>query len=185
MNPEAPLSPDSTMEEVLQRFPGAQRALFRRYHIGGCSSCSFHPQETLRQLCQRNGNLEIAEVLQHLQTSHHQDEQLQISPRELAQTRAQAHKLLDIRTREEWDAVRIEGAVRMSQETMQEILGQWSRDELLVIYDHRGSLSLDAAAYFMGQGFKNVRCLRGGIDAWALEIDGQMPRYTLETVPSH
>jgi hypothetical protein len=27
------------MREVLEVFPGAQRALFRRYHIGGCSSC--------------------------------------------------------------------------------------------------------------------------------------------------
>ncbi|HIG82060.1 MAG TPA: rhodanese-like domain-containing protein, partial [Verrucomicrobiales bacterium] len=27
------------MEEVLTVFPGARRALFRKYHIGGCSSC--------------------------------------------------------------------------------------------------------------------------------------------------
>ncbi|HAO79563.1 MAG TPA: molybdopterin-synthase sulfurylase, partial [Verrucomicrobia subdivision 3 bacterium] len=25
------------MSAVLENFPGAQRALFRRYHIGGCS----------------------------------------------------------------------------------------------------------------------------------------------------
>ncbi len=29
---------ESSMREVLQVFPGAQRALFRKYHIGGCSS---------------------------------------------------------------------------------------------------------------------------------------------------
>jgi rhodanese-related sulfurtransferase len=89
-------------------------------------------------------------------------------------------KLLDIRTREEWDAVRIEGASRMSQETMQEILGKWPRENLVVIYDHAGTRSLDAAAYFQGHGFKNVRCLRGGIDAWAQEIDPKLPRYRLE-----
>ena len=27
--------------------PGAQRALFRRYHIGGCSGCGFVPDEML------------------------------------------------------------------------------------------------------------------------------------------
>ena len=181
MKPE--ITPQSTMAEVLELFPGAQRALFRRYHIGGCSSCAFQPQETLTDLCARNNNLNVVEVIQHLQNSHQDDERLQISPREVAELRAQgpAPKLLDIRTREEWDAVRIEGAVRMSQETMQEILGKWPREELVVIYDHRGQLSLDAAAYFMGQGFQNVRCLRGGIDAWAQEIDPGMPRYTLET----
>ena len=42
---------NSAMREVLEIFPGAQRALFRRYHIGGCSSCGFSPDETLAQLC--------------------------------------------------------------------------------------------------------------------------------------
>ena len=88
--------------------------------------------------------------------------------------------LLDIRTRPEWEAVRIEGAVRMSQETMQIILTQWPRHELVVIYDHAGARSLDAAAYFSGQGFSQVRCLRGGIDAWAAEVDPKLPRYRLE-----
>jgi hypothetical protein len=31
----------SPMRDVLEKFPGAQRALFRRHHIGGCSSCGF------------------------------------------------------------------------------------------------------------------------------------------------
>jgi hypothetical protein len=34
-----PINPGSMMHEVLEIFPGAQRALFRRYHIGGCTSC--------------------------------------------------------------------------------------------------------------------------------------------------
>ena len=50
----------------------------------------------------------------------------------------------------------------------------------MVIYDHRGQQSLDAAAYFIGQGFGNVRCLRGGIDAWSREVDAKIPRYRLE-----
>lgn len=175
------ICPQSTMEEVLRHFPGAQRALFRRYHIGGCSSCAFQADETLAQLCARNNNLDVAEVIQHLDASHAEDEQMQLQARDISQRLAQGEplKLLDVRTREEWDAVRLPGAVRMSQETMQEILGQWPRDGLIVIYDHHGTTSLDAAAYFIGQGFRNVRCLRGGIDAWAREVDPKMPRYAL------
>jgi len=178
----ASIGPRSAMREVLEAYPGAQRALFKRYHIGGCSSCAFQPDETVAQLCERNGSIPVDEVLQHLRTSHEQDEQMQISPAELATVlrNEKSLKLLDIRTREEWDAVRIDGAVRMSQETMQEILGKWPREQLTIIYDHIGKQSLDAAAYFQGQGFKNVRCLRGGIDAWAEEVDPKLPRYRLE-----
>src|SRR2546421_9130945 len=176
------IGPQSTMREVLEAYPGAQHALFKSYHIGGCSSCAFHSEETVVQLCGRNGNIPVDELLEHLKSSHDQDEQMQISPRDLstALQKDQSIKLLDIRTREEWDAVRIDGAVRMSQDTMQEILGKWPREQLMVIYDHTGKQSLDAAAYFQGQGFKNVRCLRGGIDAWALETDIKLPRYRLE-----
>ena len=173
------ISPESPMREVLEVYPSAQRALFKRYHIGGCSSCAFQPDETVAQLCARNGNIDVNEMIAHLQTSQQQDDQMQISPAEL-RDRSSGVKLLDIRTKEEWDAVRIEGAVRMSQETMQEILGKWSRETTLVIYDHTGKSSLDAAAFFQGHGFKDVRCLRGGIDAWAKEIDPKMPRYRLE-----
>ena len=51
--------------EVLAAFPGVQRALFRRYHIGGCSSCGFQPGETLEELCARNNVLPVDEVLSH------------------------------------------------------------------------------------------------------------------------
>jgi len=174
------LDPQTTMTRVLEMFPGAQRALFRRYHIGGCASCAFQPGETLGGLCARN-NLDSAEVIQHIQTSHQQDEELQISPAELAALRAAGTvRLVDIRSREEFDAARIEGAALLSQPVMQEILGRWPREDLMVIYDHRGRQSLDAAAYFMGQGFRNVRCLRGGIDAWSRETDAKIPRYRLE-----
>lgn len=29
------ITPESTMSEVMETFPGAKRALFRAYHIGG------------------------------------------------------------------------------------------------------------------------------------------------------
>jgi rhodanese-related sulfurtransferase len=175
-----PLDPQTTMTRVLEMLPGAQRALFRRYHIGGCASCAFEAGETLAGLCARN-KLDVAEVIRHLQSSHQQDEALQISPAQLAALRqAGGVRLVDIRSREEFEAARIEGAVLLSQPVMQEILGHWPREELMIIYDHRGGQSLDAAAYFMGQGFGNVRCLRGGIDAWSREADAHIPRYRLE-----
>ena len=169
------------MQEVLQVYPGAQRALFRKYHIGGCSSCGFQPTETLGQVCARNNNLNVDEVLQHIKTSHEQDEKIFISPKQLLELRAQdsSLKLLDVRSREEFEATHIEGSILMSQPTVQEIMGHWPRSQVFVIVDHQGKQALDAAAYFMGHGFDQVRCLQGGIDAWAQEVDATMRRYQL------
>jgi rhodanese-related sulfurtransferase len=175
------ITPQSAMSEVLAAYPGAQRALFRKYHIGGCSSCGFQPTETLARLCARNNNLNVAEVLEHIQQSHEQDEKIFISARELAELREKdsSLKLLDVRSREEFEATHIEGSVLMSQPTVQEIMGHWPRSRAFVIIDHQGRQALDAAAYFMGHGFENVRCLRGGIDAWSQEADANIPRYQL------
>lgn len=170
------------MAQVLAAFPGARRALFRKYHLGGCSSCGFAPDETLAQLCARNGNLNVGDVITHIQSSHDTDRQLEITPKEVAERRARGEKvrLLDLRTREEWDAVRLEGAEFVTQELIQRLMGQEGREGLLVFYDHSGQGSLDAAAYFAGHGFASARYLRGGIDAWSVEVDARVARYRLE-----
>ena len=167
------------MGELLVAYPGAQRALFRRYHIGGCSQCGFQPAETLQQVCERNGDLNVDEVLEHIRTSHEQDARLLIEPKELAEwlKRHQPVRLLDVRSREEFEAVHIEASVLMSQPVMQEIMAEGTNSTPLVIIDHQGKQALDAAAYFIGHGLTEVRCLRGGIDAWSQEVDPKLPRY--------
>ena len=178
---EKKVDAQSPMRAVLENFPGAQRALFRRYHIGGCSSCGFSPDETLAQVCARNGNLDVAEVLAHIQSSHEQDAKVLISPKELAGLlqRDQSVKLVDVRSREEFEAVNIAGSVLLSQDVMRELMASGSNTNPIVVIDHAGKNGLDAAAYFMGHGLQNVRCLRGGIDAWAQEVDVKMRRYKL------
>ena len=175
------ISSQSPMRDVLENFPGAQRALFRKYHIGGCSSCGFSPDETLAQVCARNGNLNCDEVLAHIQSSHEQDAKILISPKELAALlqRDKSVKLVDVRSREEFEAVKIEGSILLSQPVMQQLMASGSNAESIVVIDHAGKNGLDAAAYFMGHGLQNVRCLRGGIDAWAQEVDANMRRYKL------
>ena len=175
------ISPQSPMSAVLEKFPGAQRALFRRYHIGGCSSCGFQPTETLAQVCERNGGLNLTEVLTHIATSHEQDAKIFIEPKELAELRGQdpSVRLVDVRSREEFEAVNIAGSVLLSQDVMRQVMGDGSNTKPLVVIDHAGKNGLDAAAYFMGHGLQNVRCLRGGIDAWAQEVEPAMRRYKL------
>lgn len=169
------------MSAVLEFFPGAQRTLFRHYHIGGCASCGFQPTETLAQVCARNGITDVAAVLAQIQSSHEQDARLLISPAELAAWREREPnlRLVDVRSREEFEAVHIAGAQLLSQDVMRQIMSDGSNTRPLVLVDHQGKTALDAAAYFLGHGLQNVRCLRGGIDAWAQEMEPTMRRYKL------
>src|SRR5881394_1322092 len=147
MSATASIDPNITMRELLEQYPGAQRALFRKYHIGGCSSCGFAPEETLAGVCARNDNLDAGEVIDHIIESDAADRALQIEPRDLAESiaRGEPVHLLDVRTREEHEAVRINGAELFTQDLMQKIMTNWSKTDLLVIYDHQGTRSLDAA----------------------------------------
>lgn len=170
---------NSTMEEVLSAYPGARRALMRRYHIGGCGHCGFAPQERLGDVLRRHNVLAVNEVITHLQASHEQDERIQIQPKELARLLGDGAKvkLLDVRAPEEQQIARIEGGIPATQELVQEMMASWPKDTLIVTYCHQGMRSLDAASYLIGHGFTNVRSLAGGIDAWACEVDRSLPRY--------
>ncbi len=157
---------DLTMAELLEVYPGAQRALFRQYHIGGCSSCGFQPGETLAGVCARNENLSVTDVIDYLEKSQADDEKSLISPADAAAALKKGEaRFLDIRTREEFEAVHIERSHLFSQELLSEITAKWDKEVLLVIVDHQGKRVLDASAYFQGHGFSNVRGLSGGIDA--------------------
>ena len=182
MNAATAIDPNITMRELLEQFPGAQRAMFRKYHIGGCSSCGFSPDETLAGVCARNENVDVMEAIEHIIASDETERAMQIDPRDLHEKLSLGEKvhLLDVRTREEFDAVKLPGAHLFTQEMMQKIQSDWPREELFVIYDHQGTRSMDAAAYFQGHGFENVKSLRGGIDAYGAEVDSSLPRYHLE-----
>jgi rhodanese-related sulfurtransferase len=176
------VDPNLTMGELLREYPGAQRALFRAYHIGGCSSCGFSPSETLSAVCARNENLPVDEVIDTILAGHETDQKMEISPNEVAE-RFQAGEqipLIDVRSREEWDAVHIPGSIFFTQELMQQILSEWPKEQEFVFYCHHGFRSLDAASFFAGHGFRNAHTMTGGIDAWSVGVDPELPRYHLE-----
>src|SRR5215471_4748199 len=135
MSPTATtISAHSTMREVLEFYPGAQRALFRGFHIGGCSSCAFQPTETVRQLCDRNGGLDPDAVLEHIKSSHEQDAKLLISPSDLAELlqKDKSVRVVDVRSREEFETVHLEGSLLLSQTVMREILADGTNARTLV-----------------------------------------------------
>jgi rhodanese-related sulfurtransferase len=172
------LNLEMTMAEILERFPGARRALFQRYHIGGCQSCGFSPDDTLRTVLQNHRVDDPQEAVTTILSFDEMDRRLQIPPAEVADLRRGGARLrlVDVRSEEEIELARIDGAELLTQELFDE-LRTAPKDTLIVFHCHSGHRSLDAAAYFVGHGFTNVRSMAGGIDAWSQHVDPAVPRY--------
>jgi rhodanese-related sulfurtransferase len=166
-----------TMQQVTTVFPSAQRALFQKYHVGGCSSCGFQPTDPLATVAMNHG-LDVNEVVAHIHRSQEAELDLEITPRDTAELLKMGKiKLLDVRTPDEYAIAHVEGSILANQSLAQEVLQGWPRETAIVTICHHGMRSLDAAAYLRGHGFANTKSMSGGIDAWALEIDSSVPRY--------
>jgi rhodanese-related sulfurtransferase len=175
----------STMQEVLQAFPSAQRALFARYHIGGCHSCGYEPNDVLEDVVRRHDITDIDEVLTFLHSADETDRRLQITPTEVAAAMRgnKAPRLLDVRTPEEWAIAKLAGATLVDEAIAQQVM-TWPKETPIVLYCHTGVRSLDAASYLAGHGFSNVRSMTGGIERWSREIDAKVPRYEVARDPA-
>lgn len=169
------------MGEIMDALPGARRALFARYHLGGCSSCAFSNDETLTQLATRAEILPVEDVICHLLDSHTHDQEMLVSPVE-AKRRIGTEtppRLLDIRTREEFEAVAVEGSEFFTQDLQQQIFAG-DPSTVVMLLDHSGRNVLDMVAWFRGHGLKETYGITGGIDAWSREVDSNLPRYRVE-----
>ena len=180
------ISAETTMKQLQELMPGARRALFAKYHIGGCQSCGFDDSETIGEVCKRNEDLSVDDVLKHLSSSAEHDQKIQINSTDLKKELDQEDtdiKLLDIRSREEFEAVKIPGSEIMTADLQQEALGKWDKETRTIIIDHTGDRSLDVAAFFIGHGLNRTVALAGGIDAYSKEVDPNIPRYRIEIEP--
>ncbi len=170
----------STMGEVLEAYPSAQRALFGRYHIGGCNSCGYALGDSLEAVARSHNILDVAEVVAFLEDAEQLDRRIQVSPVEVAAALGGGDppRLIDVRTSAEWELARIQGATLMT-EAAAEVVMRWPKDTPIVFYCHLGQRSLDATSYFAGHGFTDIRSMTGGIEAWSLQVDPSVPRYEL------
>ena len=159
--------PETTMEFILGSIPAAQRALFQRYHIGGCSSCGYQPSDTLAKVCKDHNILDVNEVISFLHKAHELDLNIQVEP-SVVKTwldEAQDFSFLDVRSGEELESGKFEPAELMDY-TDSERYMSLPKDRKLVFACQEGARALNIAAYFQGHGFTNVYCLKGGIQAW-------------------
>ena len=103
----------------------------------------------------------------------------EMTPEELRARMEQGDDLLivDVREPHEHDICRIGGAKLMPLSRFAAEVSQLSSTQEIVLYCHRGIRSMTALKFLRKAGFRRLKNLQGGIDAWARRIDPDMPRY--------
>jgi rhodanese-related sulfurtransferase len=103
----------------------------------------------------------------------------EISPADAAELlKEKQARFIDVREPWEFEAAHIEGSVLMPMGDVPARAHQeLDPDERLVVLCHHGMRSLNVTVWLRNQGFENAQSMRGGIDAWAAEVDATVKRY--------
>ncbi len=136
-----------------------------------CPVCGEQPSVTelidYRGFCglQREGEPELAEI--------------SAAAVQAMQARDDEFLLLDVREPEEFLRARIEGSRLIPLGELEERLAEireW-KERPVVVHCHKGGRSAKACRLLGAAGFIRVTNLTGGIDAWSLTVDADVPRY--------
>lgn len=85
--------------------------------------------------------------------------------------------ILDVREPEEFSINRIPGAHLIPLGTLPDHVNELDTADEIVAYCHFGGRSAKAVDFLKSVGFKKVKNLTGGIDAWSEGVDPSCPRY--------
>ncbi|MDD5264271.1 MAG: molybdopterin-synthase adenylyltransferase MoeB [Candidatus Bipolaricaulis sp.] len=107
------------------------------------------------------------------------DDEWEISPRELKARLDQGDKvrIIDVREHGEWDMVHIAGSECIPLRTLEARIPDLDRDQDIVLVCRVGVRSARALDLLRKAGFTRLKNLRGGILAWARDVDPTMPTY--------
>ena len=87
--------------------------------------------------------------------------------------------LLDCRNPDEFEFVHIEGACFIPMGEISERVREIDeyRSRRIIVYCHLGVRSLHVVSWLRQNGFQHAQSMTGGVDAWAKQIDVNLPRY--------
>ncbi len=90
---------------------------------------------------------------------------------------ATAPVLVDVREPWEWQLAHIDGSVHLPMNLIPLRMNELPDDRPLVIICHHGVRSYQVALYLQQAGFDQLASLKGGVEAWASDIDPAMAHY--------
>jgi rhodanese-related sulfurtransferase len=85
--------------------------------------------------------------------------------------------LLDVRDDWEWEHAHLEGAIHIPMDELSGRIGELDPRSEIIVYCHHGDRSIDGCLLLWEHGFRKVRSLTGGIEAWSELIDPTVPKY--------
>jgi adenylyltransferase/sulfurtransferase len=85
--------------------------------------------------------------------------------------------LIDVREPFEYEIARIEGSRLIPLGELETRISELPKTGTLVLQCHSGGRSEHGARILEAAGFTNALNLEGGIDAWSVEVDPEVPRY--------
>ena len=105
----------------------------------------------------------------------------QISPMELQKRLNEpgqpAPLLLDVREPYEFAYCHIEGSLNIPMNSVPVRIGELDSEQETVVICHHGMRSASVASYLLRHDFQRILNLSGGVDAWAILVQPDMPRY--------
>jgi rhodanese-related sulfurtransferase len=99
----------------------------------------------------------------------------------LAEGSTENLQLVDVREPNEIEIASVDGFLNLplsqAQQWSQEIEQYLQPQTETFVLCHHGMRSAQMCQWLIGQGFKNVRNITGGIDAYSVLVDSNIPRY--------
>ena len=87
------------------------------------------------------------------------------------------HCVVDVREPQELAVCRLDGTLDIPMGQIPARLEDIPGDRPVIVMCHHGGRSAQVVQWLSARGMDNVINLRGGIDAWAREVDQTMGRY--------
>ena len=85
--------------------------------------------------------------------------------------------LLDVREDWEWEKAHLEGAIHIPLSELDRRIDEIDSQSEIIVYCHHGERSVDGCLLLWERGFRKIRSLTGGIEAWSELIDPTVPKY--------
>ena len=86
-------------------------------------------------------------------------------------------KVLDVREPDEYQIAHVQGVPQIPLSVLPQRFTQLDPNQTIYIHCKSGVRSMKALKFLREQGFKYLKSVKGGIGAWADEIDHSVPKY--------
>jgi adenylyltransferase/sulfurtransferase len=86
-------------------------------------------------------------------------------------------KVIDVREPDEYQIARVQGVALIPLSLLPQRFAELDPNQHIYIHCKSGTRSMKALEFLREQGYKYLKSVKGGINAWADEIDHNVPKY--------